>query len=69
MDKCINLFHNDDMFAGCYIWQYCNIRTCEEMGLNRARGFNNKGLLDEYRRPKMAYFKVKELFNGFKNGK
>ena len=69
MDKCINLFHNDDMFAGCYIWQYCNIRTCEEMGLNRARGFNNKGLLDEYRRPKMAYRKVKEIYTKFKNEK
>ena len=67
MDKCINLFHNDDMCAGCYVWQFCNIRTCDEMGLNRARGFNNKGLLDEYRRPKMAYFKVKELYNKFKN--
>ena len=67
MDKCINLFHKDDMFAGCFVWQFCNIRTCEEMGLNRARGFNNKGILDEYRRPKMAYFKIKELYNGFKN--
>lgn len=67
MDKCINLFHSNDMFAGCYVWQYCNIRTCEEMGLNRARGFNNKGILDEYRRPKMAYFKIKELYNKFKN--
>ena len=67
MEKCINLFHSDDMFAGCFIWQFCNIRTCKEMGLNRARGFNNKGLLDEYRRPKLAFIKVKELYNKFKN--
>ena len=53
------------MVCGCYVWQYSDIRTCEEMGLNRARGFNNKGLVNEYRRPKMAYGAVKKAYSEF----
>jgi beta-glucuronidase len=30
--------------------------------MGRPRGFNNKGIVDEYRRPKLAYETVKELF-------
>ncbi len=29
-------------------------------GNDRARGFNNKGILNEYRKPKAAYFAVKK---------
>lgn len=59
----IRRFMEDDMVCGCFIWQFCDIRTSEEMGLNRARGFNNKGLLNEYRRPKLAYQTVRELYS------
>lgn len=30
--------------------------------INRARSFNNKGILDEYRRPKESYYTVKKLY-------
>ena len=66
LEKSIKLFHEDDLFCGFYIWQFANNRTSIEASWNRARGFNNKGILDEYRRPKMAYFKVKELYESFK---
>ncbi len=59
----IKLFMEDEAISGCFVWQYCDIRTCAEMGLNRARGFNNKGLVNEYRRPKMAYNTVKTLYS------
>ncbi|MBQ8175097.1 MAG: beta-glucuronidase [Clostridia bacterium] len=62
---CLDVFHSDPMVAGCFIWQYCDIRTSEEMGLGRARSFNNKGLLSEYRKPKAAYFTVAEKFKAF----
>ena len=65
LEICLNVFHEDPMVAGFFIWQFCDIRTSEEMGLNRARHFNNKGLLNEYRRPKMAYHLVKKLYKGF----
>ena len=41
------------------------ITWCPEMGLNRARGFNNKGILNEYRKPKAAYHAVKTLYKRF----
>ena len=66
LDYVLNLFHNDEMVKGFYIWQYCNIRTIHP-NLNRARVYNNKGLVDEYRNPKEAYFKVRELYHKFAN--
>lgn len=62
LEHCIKLFLNDPMIVGTYIWQFCDIRTSREVGLTRARGYNNKGVLNEYRNPKAAYFAVKELY-------
>ena len=62
---CLKLFHNDPMIAGFYIWQFCNVRTSLEAGRDRARTFNNKGILDEYRNPKHSYFEVKKLYERF----
>lgn len=52
-------------FAGISIWQYSDIRTSDKppQAMGRARSFNNKGVMDEYRRPKMAYDTVKKLFH------
>lgn len=46
--------------TGLAIWQFCDIRTSElpTMQIARPRGYNNKGLLDEFRRPKEAYHLV-----------
>jgi beta-glucuronidase len=49
--------------AGCYIWQYCDIAIHPKRALGRPRSMNNKGLVDEYRRPKSAYFAVRDLFS------
>jgi len=51
--------------AGTIIWQYCDMRTSEkrDVALKRPRNYNNKGLLDEHRNPKMAYFTAKRVFN------
>ncbi len=60
-----HLFVNHDRFSGLSIWQFCDVRSGSgaPLALNRARGFNNKGVLDEYRRPKLAYETVKRLFH------
>ena len=63
---CLELFHKTDYIVGYYIWQFCNIRTSPVMNINRVRCFNNKGIVDEYRNPKLAYFTVKELNKKFK---
>ncbi len=66
ISKCLELFHKDPMIAGFYIWQFCDIRTAKEMGLNRARSFNNKGIVNEYRRPKAAYYTIRRIYNQFR---
>lgn len=54
-------------FNGFSIWQFIDSRSyvnaapgvrCKPLGMNLA------GLLDEYRRPKLAYFAVKKLYDG-----
>ncbi|MFP4107038.1 MAG: glycoside hydrolase family 2 protein [Phycisphaerae bacterium] len=53
-----------DRACGLCIWQFGDIRTSETPGMMRGkpRGFNNKGLVDEYRRPKPAYYTVRDAF-------
>jgi beta-glucuronidase len=64
LDYTLNLFLKDKRISGTYIWQYCDIRVCEEHIMGRPRGFNNKGIVDEYRRPKLAYKTVKARYTG-----
>ncbi len=54
--------------AGLAIWQFCDIRTYQGSGaLGRPRSFNNKGTVDEYRRPKLACSIVKTIFSSHGN--
>jgi beta-glucuronidase len=59
-----HLFWERDRVCGLSIWQFCDCRTSQltDLALRRPRGFNNKGILDEYRRPKLAYEVVKRYF-------
>lgn len=54
----------NDAIAGLALWMFADSRTyvCGQM---RPRGFNNKGTLDEYRRPKLAFDDVKEVFGNY----
>ena len=54
------LVHED--CTGVYIWQFCDIRVSDEWFGGRPRTMNNKGVVDEYRRRKMAYNVVKRIF-------
>ena len=69
LSYCIELFLSREEYAGTFIWQFSDIRTAKEMGLNRARSFNNKGIVNEYRKPKMAYGAIKELYGKLKEEK
>lgn len=62
LEYTLKLFDEDPDIIGTYIWQYCDIRTAREMEMGRPRSFNNKGLVNEYRNPKLAYWKVKEIY-------
>ena len=46
--------------CGTLVWQFCN--SPSDMDLAKARGFNNKGILDEYRHPKLAYYAIREIY-------
>ena len=70
LEYTLDLFMNNDRIHGAIIWQFCDIRSgtkSRESGirrlLSRPRSFNNKGLVNEFRRPKMAYYAVKKIFN------
>lgn len=59
-----HLLAEDSRWCGMTIWQLCDCRTSEATGraLGRPRNFNNKGVVDEYRRPKMAYELVRSYY-------
>ena len=48
---------------GLYIWQFCDIRVSKEWFAQRPRTRNNKGIVDEFRRRKLAYDVVKRIFH------
>lgn len=48
--------------SGIYIWQFCDVRVCDSWFDKRPRTMNNKGVVDEYRRPKLSYEVVKQLY-------
>ena len=49
--------------SGVYIWQFCDVRVTNDWWSTRPRTMNNKGIVDEYRRPKLSYETVKHIFN------
>lgn len=65
----LNLFYKDKDIIGTYIWQYCDIRTAKELEMGRPRSFNNKGIVNEYRKPKLAYWTVQKIYQAIKDKK
>lgn len=49
--------------SGVYIRQFCDIRVSDEWWGGRPRTMNNKGVFDEYRRPKLCRSAVEEIFS------
>ena len=50
--------------SGTYIWQFADVKVAQEWAMKRPKSENNKGVVDRYRRPKLAYFTVKEHYKG-----
>lgn len=53
-----------ERLTGLYIWQFADVPVSEEWALIRPKAQNNKGVVDQYRRPKLAYGVVKECYTG-----
>jgi len=52
-------------YAGLALWQFFDTRSYVNVGSDvrgKPRGFNCAGLLDEYRRPKLAYDAVRDIY-------
>ncbi len=63
LDEVCRYFESHPRLNGLALWQFTDGRTyAGTTALGRPRAFNNKGTLDEYRRPKMAYEVVKRHF-------
>jgi beta-glucuronidase len=50
--------------SGMFIWQFCDCRVVEALGwlMTRSGTKNSKGIVDEYRRPKLAYTIVQKYY-------
>ncbi|MFC1736393.1 glycoside hydrolase family 2 protein [Candidatus Hydrogenedentota bacterium] len=59
-----HLLFDRDRVCGVCIWQFADCRSFERIRgiLTRPRGYNSKGVVDEYRRPKLAFDVVKRLY-------
>ncbi|QPV62783.1 beta-galactosidase [Halosimplex litoreum] len=57
---CVDLFRERESVAGFTVWQFCDTLTNPDSAMTRPRTRNNKGVLDEYRRPKEAYRVLRE---------
>lgn len=61
----LEVFLEDDGLSGVFLWQFADCRVTEEEWFSgRPRCHNNKGVVDEYRRPKEAFDVVRRLYAG-----
>jgi beta-glucuronidase len=52
-----------DWISGGCVWQFCDTRSAPERVLaGRLRGWNGKGILDAYRNPKLAFYRLQQVF-------
>lgn len=64
----LEIYREDERLTGVFIWQFADCKVTEEEWFSsRARCHNNKGVVDEYRRPKEAFDVVKEMFPTMKS--
>lgn len=54
---------DDPDICGVFVWQFCDCRVDEGWFASRPKTQNNKGIVDEFRRKKLAFQTVKEIFS------
>lgn len=64
LDATLQAYLNHKDVSGAAVWQLADVRITEEGAFwrGRPRTMNNKGVVDEFRRPKLAYETVKRHF-------
>ena len=56
----------DEDICGVYVWQFADCRVDESWFYGRPGCNNNKGIVDEFRRKKLAFNTVKNIFNKYR---
>lgn len=73
LTEALTIFRNDPKISGTYIWQFADTRAdLQSNGAHfrdRARSFNNKGIVNEYRKPKLSFREVKRIYHSWSSGK
>jgi beta-glucuronidase len=65
LGETLDAYLDHPSIIGTFIWQFCDIRISPNLDKGarwqvRPRTLNNKGIVDEYRRPKLAYAVVRQ---------
>lgn len=64
----LEVYMNKEEISGTFVWQFADCRVTPEVWFGARAGCrNNKGIVDMYRRPKLAYDVIKEMFNKKEN--
>ena len=65
LERNLEAYTSSSTLSGMFIWQFCDCRVTEGTGwlLARAGTQNSKGVVDRYRRPKLAYSTIKQYFS------
>jgi beta-glucuronidase len=77
LEDMTNLYLSKDYIVGEIIWTFNDFRTSpwyvKEKGSNRfmlrPMELNHKGVVDSFRRPKLAYYKMQEVFKKWNDKK
>lgn len=48
--------------TGLFLWQFCDVRVDDSWAMARPNAVNDKGIVDGWRRPKLAYPLIRDLF-------
>ena len=62
LDEQLSTVLNNPECSGVIVWQFADCRIDEGWFAKRPKSQNNKGVVDMYRREKLSYAKVKEIF-------
>lgn len=54
--------HQSPRCSGTYIWQFADGKVSDDWAVHRPKSMNNKGIMDQYRNPKMSYMTVREIY-------
>lgn len=65
LEKQLSSSLEDEDVCGVFVWQFCDCRVDESWFYGRPGSNNNKGIVDEFRRKKLAFNTVKEVFNRY----